>query len=158
MPTSQLDEFIEEVFGNILDLRECNKRLVEAMYVRQREQSPIIQKIGDVFVQAARSFRYAYPAYVARLPLAEKRFKEEIEANANLRLFLEVCGDIYAGCHRVFGLPWVCSVWLAGMFAPICEAARASTSRLEAFLVTTFRASPKVSSCSRSDHEGNDGG
>ncbi|KAF8548709.1 Dbl homology domain-containing protein [Imleria badia] len=91
MPTSQLDEFIEEVFGNILDLRECNKRLVEAMYVRQREQSPIIQKIGDVFLDAAKSFRYAYPTYVARLPLAEKRFKEEIEANANLRLFLEEC-------------------------------------------------------------------
>jgi hypothetical protein len=91
MPASQLDEFIEEVFGNILDLRECNKRLVEAMYVRQREQSPIIQKIGDVFVEAARSFRYPYPAYVARLPFAEKRFKEEMEANANLRLFLEEC-------------------------------------------------------------------
>ncbi|KAG6381762.1 hypothetical protein JVT61DRAFT_368 [Boletus reticuloceps] len=91
MPASQLDDFIEEVFSNILDLRECNKRLVEAMYVRQREQSPIISKIGDVFLEAARSFRYAYPAYVARLPFAEKRFKEEIEANANLRLFLEEC-------------------------------------------------------------------
>lgn len=104
MPAPQLDEFIEEVFGNILDLRECNRRLVEAMYVRQREQSPIIQKIGDVFVEAARSFRYAYPTYVAHLPLAEKRFKEEIEANANLRLFLEVRGVICAECHRVFGL------------------------------------------------------
>lgn len=104
MPASQLGEFIEEVFGNILDLRECNKRLVEAMYVRQREQSPIIQRIGDVFVEAARSFRYAYPAYVARLPLAEKRFKEEIEANANMRLFLEVRGDLYAGRHGIFDL------------------------------------------------------
>ncbi|KAG9313170.1 hypothetical protein JVU11DRAFT_6624 [Chiua virens] len=91
MPVAQLDELIEEVFGNILDLRECNKRLLEAMYVRQREQSPIIQRIGDVFVEAARSFRYAYPTYIAHLPLAEKRFKEEIEANANLRLFLEEC-------------------------------------------------------------------
>lgn len=104
MPASQLDEFIEEVFGNILDLRECNKRLVEAMYVRQREQSPIIQRIGDVFVEAARSFRYAYPAYVARLPLAEKRFKEEIEANANLRLFLEVRSDICDGYYRALCL------------------------------------------------------
>jgi RHO1 GDP-GTP exchange protein 1/2 len=55
MPTSELDDFIEEVFGNILDLRECNMQLVETMYVRQREQSPIIQKIGDVFVDVARS-------------------------------------------------------------------------------------------------------
>ncbi|KIK80164.1 hypothetical protein PAXRUDRAFT_159376 [Paxillus rubicundulus Ve08.2h10] len=91
MPAAKLDEFIEEVFGNILDLRECNKRLVEAMHVRQREQAPIIQKIGDVFVEAARSFRFAYPTYVGHLPLAEKRFKEEVEANAELRLFLEEC-------------------------------------------------------------------
>lgn len=69
MPTSELDDFIEEVFGNILDLRECNMQLVETMYVRQREQSPIIQKIGDVFIDVARSLRYAYPTYVSHLPL-----------------------------------------------------------------------------------------
>jgi len=90
MSVTKLDEFIEEVFGNILDLRECNKRLIEALYVRQREQAPIIQKIGDVFLDAARSFRYAYPTYVGHLPLAEKRFKEEMETNGELRLFLEV--------------------------------------------------------------------
>ncbi|KAI6006684.1 CNH domain-containing protein [Pisolithus orientalis] len=91
MPAAQLDEFIEEVFGNILDLRECNKRLIEALYVRQREQAPIIQKIGDVFLEAARSFRYAYPTYVGHLPLAEKKFKDEMEENAELRLFFEEC-------------------------------------------------------------------
>ncbi|KAG2345927.1 Dbl homology domain-containing protein [Suillus weaverae] len=91
MPANKLDEFVEEVFGNILDLRECNRRLVEAMYVRQREQAPIIQRIGDVFLEAAREFRFAYPTYVGHLPLAEKRFKDEIESNADLRLFLEEC-------------------------------------------------------------------
>lgn len=90
MPTDKLDDFIEEVFGNILDLRECNRRLVEAMYVRQREQAPIIQIIGDVFLEAASEFRFAYPTYVGHLPLAEKRFKDEIESNAELRLLLEV--------------------------------------------------------------------
>ncbi|KAI6112968.1 CNH domain-containing protein [Pisolithus sp. B1] len=91
MSATRLDEFIEEVFSNILDLRECNKRLIEALYVRQREQAPIIQRIGDVFLEAARSFRYAYPTYVGRLPLAEKRFKDEMEENAELRLFFEEC-------------------------------------------------------------------
>lgn len=91
MPANELNEFINEVFGNILDLRECNKQLIEALYVRQREQAPIIQKIGDVFLEAARSFRYAYPLYIGHLPLAEKRFKEEMDANAKLRLFFEEC-------------------------------------------------------------------
>jgi hypothetical protein len=91
MPFSDLDEFIEDVFGNILDLRECNRRLLEAMYVRQREQAPVIQRIGDVFLEAATEFRLAYPIYIGHLPLAEKRLKDEIENNAEFRLFLEVC-------------------------------------------------------------------
>ncbi|EIW75246.1 hypothetical protein CONPUDRAFT_85508 [Coniophora puteana RWD-64-598 SS2] len=88
---SARDDFIEEVFGNILDLRECNKQLLESMYVRQREQGSIVQKIGDVFLEAATVFRYAYPTYVGHLPLAEKRFRDETESNAGLRLFLEDC-------------------------------------------------------------------
>ncbi|EGN96888.1 hypothetical protein SERLA73DRAFT_58376 [Serpula lacrymans var. lacrymans S7.3] len=91
MDSSKLDAFIEDVFGKILDLRECNKRLLEAMYVRQREQAPIIQRIGDVFLEAATEFRYAYPTYVGHLPLAEKRLKDEIEVNSEFRLFLEEC-------------------------------------------------------------------
>jgi hypothetical protein len=90
MPFCDLDEFIEDVFGNILDLRECNRRLLEAMYVRQREQAPVIQRIGDVFLEAATEFRLAYPIYIGHLPLAEKRLKDEIEINAEFRLFLEV--------------------------------------------------------------------
>ena len=50
VPIEELDEFIEDVFGNVLDLRECNRRLLEVLYVRQREQSPVIQRIGDVFL------------------------------------------------------------------------------------------------------------
>ncbi|EIN06223.1 Dbl domain-containing protein [Punctularia strigosozonata HHB-11173 SS5] len=91
IPRDQVDDFIEEVFGNVLDLRECNRRLLETMYVRQREQAPVIQRIGDVFLGAAAEFRLAYPIYVGHLPLAEKRMKEEIEFNVDFRLFLEQC-------------------------------------------------------------------
>lgn len=86
----EVDEFIEEVFGNILDLRECNRRLLEVLYVRQREQAPIIQGIGDIFLDAATEFRLAYPIYVGHLPVAEKKVKEESERNAEFRRFLEV--------------------------------------------------------------------
>ena len=60
------------------------------MYVRQREQGPIIQRIGDVFLTAAAEFRLAYPAYVGHLPVAEKRLKDEIESNGEFKRFLEV--------------------------------------------------------------------
>ncbi|KAF8892159.1 Dbl-like domain-containing protein [Infundibulicybe gibba] len=89
--TYELDDFIDEVFGNILDLRECNRRLLEVMYVRQREQAPIIQRIGDIFLDAATEFRLAYPIYVGHHPLAEKRMRDEVESNPAFRLFLEKC-------------------------------------------------------------------
>ncbi|TFK29596.1 hypothetical protein FA15DRAFT_663742 [Coprinopsis marcescibilis] len=91
MPQDSLDDFIDEVFSNILDLRECNRRLLEVMYVRQREQGPIVQKIGDVFLEAATEFRWAYPAYIGHYPVSEKRLKDEMEKNAEFRFFLEQC-------------------------------------------------------------------
>ncbi|TDL23713.1 Dbl domain-containing protein [Rickenella mellea] len=87
----ELDSFMDDVFGNILDLRECNRRLLEVMAVRQREQSPIIQRIGDVFLTAAAEFRLAYPIYVGNLPVAEKRLKDELEHNVEFRRFVEHC-------------------------------------------------------------------
>lgn len=60
------------------------------MLVRQREQGPIIQRIGDIFLGAAAEFRMVYPVYVGNLPVAEKRVKEEADNNAEFRRFLEV--------------------------------------------------------------------
>ncbi|EDR14514.1 uncharacterized protein LACBIDRAFT_305175 [Laccaria bicolor S238N-H82] len=91
MSSYVLEEFIEEVFGNILELRECNRRLLEVMYVRQREQAPVIQRVGDIFLDAATEFRIVYPTYVGHHPLAEKRLKEEVEQNPEFRLFMEKC-------------------------------------------------------------------
>ncbi len=85
-----LDSFIDDIFGNVLDLRETNKRLLENMFVRQREQRPVIQRIGDIFLTAAAEFRYSYPIYMGHLPIAEKRLKDEVETNAEFRLFTEV--------------------------------------------------------------------
>ncbi|KAL4266658.1 hypothetical protein AB1N83_002482 [Pleurotus pulmonarius] len=91
IPRQDLEEFIDDVFSNILDLRECNRRLLDVMHVRQREQHPVIQRIGDILLDAATEFRLAYPEYVGHLPLAEKRLKDETENNAEFRLFLEQC-------------------------------------------------------------------
>ena len=87
---TEIDEFMDEVFGNVLDLRECNRHLLEIIFVRQREQAPVIHGIGDIFLEAATEFRLAYPAYVGHLPVAEKRMKDELEKNADFKRFVEV--------------------------------------------------------------------
>lgn len=91
IPLGKLEDFIDEVFGNVLDLRECNRRLFEIMRVRQREQGHVIQGIGDIFLSAAAEFALAYPIYVVHQPLAEQRIKVESDSNPEFKLFLEVC-------------------------------------------------------------------
>ncbi|KAG5653612.1 hypothetical protein H0H81_011984 [Sphagnurus paluster] len=86
-----VEEFIDDVFSNILDLRECNRRLIEVMYVRQREEGTVIKNIGDIFFDAAFEFKLAYPAYIGHFPIAEKRLKDEMDINPEFRLFLEKC-------------------------------------------------------------------
>ena len=73
-----------------MDIREANRHLLEGMYVREREQEPVIQHIGDLFLDVASEFRYSYPLYIGHLPVSEKRLKEELESNSAFRLFLEV--------------------------------------------------------------------
>jgi RHO1 GDP-GTP exchange protein 1/2 len=90
IPYTDLDGFIDEVFGNFLDVRRVNRQLLEVLNIRQREQSLVIQRVGDIFLEIATEFRLVYPPYVGHLPLAEKRLKDETERNHEFRLFLEV--------------------------------------------------------------------
>jgi len=88
--SDSLDEFIDDVFLNINELHECNRRLLEVMYVRQREQAPVIQRIGDILLEAATDFLELYALYIGRHPIADKRLKDELERNPEFRLFIEV--------------------------------------------------------------------
>lgn len=67
------------MFGNILDLRECSRHLLEALDVQQREQDETISKIGDIFLNAATKFRSPYLGYIRQVPGVEKRLKEAME-------------------------------------------------------------------------------
>lgn len=78
------------MFNNVSELRRCNRRLLESLAIRKREQAPIIQWIGDVFVAVAQEFRAAYPMYISHIEQAEKRLQEEIRGNERFRAFLDV--------------------------------------------------------------------
>jgi len=93
-PSDKLEAFIDEVFSNVFDIRECNRRLLEILHVRQREQGPVIQQVGDILLEAATEFRKSYPAYVGNYPLAEKRLRHEQETNLEFRIFIEVSRPI----------------------------------------------------------------
>lgn len=90
IPYTEIDGFIDDVFGNFYDVRRASSQLLEILNVRQREQSLVIQRVGDIFLQVATEFRLVYPPYVGHLPNAEKRLKDEAEGNHEFRIFLEV--------------------------------------------------------------------
>ncbi|KAF5362265.1 hypothetical protein D9756_002201 [Leucocoprinus leucothites] len=90
--SGSLNEFIHEIFGNLIQVRDINKRLLEILYVRQREQAPIVGGIGDIFLDAATTdFKEVYPIYIGHYPIAEKQLREELERNPEFRLFVENC-------------------------------------------------------------------
>jgi RHO1 GDP-GTP exchange protein 1/2 len=90
IPDTEIDGFMDDVFGNFYDVRRASSQLLKLLNARQRKQSLVIQRVGDIFLQAATEFRLVYPSYVGHLPNAEKRLKEEAERNDEFRLFLEV--------------------------------------------------------------------
>lgn len=87
---SELDIFIKTVFSTILDVRACTKRVLDALIARQREQAPVINAIGDIFLEAATQFRVTYSHYLGHLPAAEKRVQEEMDSNVMFRVFVQV--------------------------------------------------------------------
>jgi hypothetical protein len=85
-----LEELINDIFGNILELRESSSRLLEFFSIRQREGGPLITTIGDGFLTAAAEFHNTYPAYIGHLPHAEERLRDEFANNAEFRFFVDV--------------------------------------------------------------------
>jgi hypothetical protein len=89
VPFYRVESFIVEVFGNAMDLREACRRMLEHFAIRQREQAPLIQTVGDIFLEAATDFRIVYPEYTGNVPIAEQAIKKEMEDNPEFARFNE---------------------------------------------------------------------
>lgn len=85
------DDFIREVFGNHLELAAHIRALVERLHIRQREENPIVQTIGDIFLSAALDWGDAYTTYLVNYPLAISRVKREMTINPRFKAFVEAC-------------------------------------------------------------------
>ncbi len=91
-----LEELIQDIFGNVLELRDISTRVLEFFAMRRREEGRVITTIGDIFLSAAAEFHNSYPAYVGHLPKAEDRLRDEMAENAEFRFFVEV-GTVRSG-------------------------------------------------------------
>lgn len=85
-----LEDLIQDIFGNVLELRDISTRILEFFAMRRREEGRVITTIGDIFLSAAAEFHNAYPAYVGHLPKAEDRLRDEMAENPEFRFFVDV--------------------------------------------------------------------
>ena len=99
---AELESFIATVFGNRAELARHVAAFVDRLHERQREEHPVVQGIGDVFLSAALEWGPAYTQYVRNYPLALQRLREEAASNPRLVQFLEACRrDARAQRHPV---------------------------------------------------------
>lgn len=82
----QRNEFIENVFLNIITLHNVNARLAEALQARQDKDSRLVHRIGDVMLQFVDEFEtfidYGERQYQAKFTLEQERY-----ANTDFRAF-----------------------------------------------------------------------
>ena len=79
----------KSLLDHIVELGNSHRRLLFALYAREREDSPN-QSIGDILLEASWEFRSVYSVYFGFLPSAEKKVTHEMEENPDFRLFIEV--------------------------------------------------------------------
>jgi hypothetical protein len=87
---TRLVEFSNQVFANLDELRSHSARLIAAFQVRQREQSPVVDAIGDILLDAALEWGQAYIDYTDAQVLGEHLVNEEKTQNSAFSTFLAV--------------------------------------------------------------------
>lgn len=107
-----LESFISEVFGNINPISSYHHRMLAALFLRQREQHPLVQSVTDIILDsqsdapnfslrnaeiyepASLLFRSDYETYIKSYPLAEGRHRSELKKNSKYREWLHQCYQV----------------------------------------------------------------
>ncbi|KAF9445469.1 hypothetical protein P691DRAFT_734916, partial [Macrolepiota fuliginosa MF-IS2] len=78
-----LPKFVRNVFGNLDEILIFHRRLLSALFARQREQHPLLQSVADVILDTTirAEFRAAYETYIKHYPLAESYHRRELKRN-----------------------------------------------------------------------------
>jgi len=102
-----LDGFIEQVFGNLHEILTFHRRILEALFARQREQHPLIQSVADIILDSEYpycaiqsntysiylavlmgEFRSSYETYIKHYPLAESYHRKQLKQNRAYETFI----------------------------------------------------------------------
>ncbi|BEJ01662.1 hypothetical protein CcaverHIS631_0603440 [Cutaneotrichosporon cavernicola] len=80
-PYGTLDQYVRGLFSNIVEIRQASRALLENFAIRLREQGPLVQNVGDIFLDSASQFETLYSPYIDNLPKADTLLNKLIEEN-----------------------------------------------------------------------------
>ena len=83
----RLEQFLADVFHNVLELHAHHRRLIDRLHQIQRDEHPKIRSITSAMLDAALNFREAYMEYIPNYPIAAYRIDEEIANNPDFKAF-----------------------------------------------------------------------
>ncbi|KAI6102089.1 hypothetical protein F5141DRAFT_1241795 [Pisolithus sp. B1] len=90
-PGERLQTFLSTVFWNLEQITAHHERLMEALFVRQREQHPLVQSVCDIILESFFQFKLDYESYIEHYPLAEQRHRTELNHNKAYQDFVQRC-------------------------------------------------------------------
>lgn len=88
IPEREREAFIRTVFGGVSDLLRLAKSLNEALSTRQQQQKPVVECIGDVFLQYVGSFD-PFIKYSGNKVFASFEHERQQQVNLKYARFLE---------------------------------------------------------------------
>lgn len=95
---AKLDDFITHTFGNLTEVRSMLNTILNFFLTRQREQSPVIERFGDVVLDCAIAWGPTYLEFAKTQAIGDYLITEEKAGNPSFAAFLEVYG---ISCERV---------------------------------------------------------
>ncbi|KAI0694624.1 hypothetical protein BC835DRAFT_1274268 [Cytidiella melzeri] len=93
IPQSRVPGFVAEVFYNSNQILAHHRRMLDALFERQREQHPLIQSVADIVLDTCLAFRSQYEQYIKHYPLAEAHHRKELRRNPKYQYFLSQCAQ-----------------------------------------------------------------
>ncbi|KAI8897330.1 hypothetical protein BC833DRAFT_621321 [Globomyces pollinis-pini] len=86
------EEFVNQVFSNIVEIYTLNSKLLKKLLSRQKEEL-VVDRIGDIFVNISNEI-YPYVEYGGQQAFAKSVLDEERLTNTELVRFLKECEKI----------------------------------------------------------------
>lgn len=92
IPAERRDQFVNDVFWNIMEVHHVNSQLAAALEARQKVK-PVIDQIGDVILQHVGLFS-PFVQYGAHQMISKYIFETEKSSNPAFAQFVEVCNEL----------------------------------------------------------------